>query len=328
MSKIENFCMSDIGDKAPTKRTAIARGRISVDSKTFQLIKNKQLKKGDALTLAEIAGIQAAKNASNTILLCHPIIIDHIKVDTQLEEETNSIIAFALVSTVAKTGVEMEAIAAVNAALITIYDLAKMYDPAPEISDIRLLMKKGGKKGLWFNPKGVPSWVKEMFEKEPLLNDVKVAIVTMSDRAADGVYEDESGKIIKEILSTEKAEIIAAKIIKDEKDLIVKTVKDLCAENAKLIITTGGTGISERDVTPEALQEICGRFIPGIGELLRSNGAKFTQHSWSSRSCAGIIEKTLIISLPGSPKAVQESLDSLLPLIPHLLNTIAGKKHD
>ncbi len=117
-SKIENFCMSDITKKVATQRTAIATGRITVNKETFQLIKNKKLKKGDALVLAEIAGIQAAKKASDTILLCHPIIIDHIKVTTELDEENNTVIAYGLVATTAKTGVEMEAIAAVNGALI------------------------------------------------------------------------------------------------------------------------------------------------------------------------------------------------------------------
>ena len=325
---MQNFSMSDIGDKMPTKRTAIATGRITVNEETFELIKNKQLKKGDALTLAEIAGIQAAKKASDMILLCHPIIIDHIKVTMQLEEESNTVIAYGLVSTIAKTGVEMEAIAAVNGALITVYDLAKMYDPAPLISDIRLLMKQGGKKGLWFNPNGVPDFVRDMFKQEESLSDVKAAIITMSDRAASGTYEDESGKVINDVLGSAKVKIIDYKIIKDDKELIIKTIKDLYSKTPQLIITTGGTGISGRDVTPDALKEICCRFIPGIGELLRINGAKFTKHSWSSRSTAGIIGKTLVISLAGSPKAVKESLDCLMPLIPHLLNTIKGKKHD
>lgn len=325
----QNFCMSDIGDKIPTKRTAIAQGRISVNRETFKLIKEKKLKKGDALVLAEIAGIQSAKNASNTILLCHPIIIDHIKVSTELEEETSSILTYALVSTVAKTGVEMEAIAAVNGALITIYDLAKMYDPEPEIYDIRLLFKSGGKKGIWTNSKGIPSWIRDEFIKNVLLLDgKKAAVITISDRASDGIYEDKSGKLLSEILTGAGAKIINYKLVKDEQDLIAAAISDLVKERPHLIITTGGTGLSGRDVTPEAFDSICTRLIPGIGEYLRINGAQYTKHSWSSRSKAGVIDQTLIITLPGNPKAVNESLNCLLPILPHLIQTIAGEKHD
>ncbi len=324
----QNFCMSDIGDKMPTKRTAIAQGRISINQKTFKLIREKKLKKGDALILAEIAGIQSAKNASNAILLCHPIIIDHIKVSTELEEETDSILVYALVSTVAKTGVEMEAIAAVNGALITIYDLAKMYDPEPEIYDVRLLFKSGGKKGVWTNSKGIPSWIRNEFVNNDLLPDgTKAAVVTISDRASDGIYEDKSGKLLGEILTKAGAKIIGSKLVKDEQNLIAATITDLIKERPQLIITTGGTGLSARDVTPEAFDSICSRLIPGIGEYLRINGAKFTQNSWSSRSKAGVVDQTLIITLPGNPKAVKESLDCLLPILPHLIKTIAGEKH-
>ncbi len=205
-----------------------------------------------------------------------------------------------------------------------------MYDPTPEISNIRLLMKKGGKKGLWFNPNGVPDFVRNIFEEEKLLNDVSASIITISDRAADGIYEDESGKLIGRILEENQAQINHYQIIKDEQELISCAIQDLCSKETapNLIITTGGTGVSKRDVTPESLKTICNRLIPGIGELLRINGAQFTKNSWSSRSIAGIINKTLVIALPGSPKAVTESLDCLLPIIPHLLKTIKGEKHD
>lgn len=329
--KVTNFSMSDISAKIPSQRSAIAQGRIRVNAEAFELIKTRKLKKGDALILAEIAGINGAKKASDMILLCHPINIDHIKVAVELEEKTRSILIYALVSTLAKTGVEMEAVAAVNSALLTIYDLSKMVDPAPEIYDIRLLFKKGGKKGVWTNPTcEIPDWIKKDFVGEnKLLSEIKVAVITASDRAAEGVYEDESGKLLQEIFTKSGAKIISYEVVKDEEELIFNAVKKLLSaqEKPQLIVTTGGTGISKRDVTPEILQKICQKILPGIGELLRINGAKFTPHSWSSRSVAGVVDDVLIISLPGNPKAVQESCDCLLPLLPHLVATIAGKKH-
>ncbi len=328
------FFMSDIGEKPPTNRLAIATGKISVNAETFALIRDRKLKKGDALILAEVAGIDGAKKASDTILLCHPISLDHVKITLELDEKTNSITANALVAAFAKTGVEMEAIAAVNSALITVYDLAKMYDPAPEISDIRLLFKKGGKKGLWTNPRGVPQWVEDFIKKEflpekPLLQNVRTSIITISDRAAAGVYEDESGKVIESILKNEGSEIVSYKIVADEKNLIKEAIEKICnEERPQLIITTGGTGVSSRDVTPEAIRELTSHIIPGVGELLRINGAKFTKNSWSSRSLAAVYSGSLLIALPGRPKAVKESLDCLLPILPHLIQTISDKKHD
>jgi molybdenum cofactor synthesis domain-containing protein len=200
-----------------------------------------------------------------------------------------------------------------------------MYDQAPEISNIKLLFKKGGKKGLWTNPTGVPKFIEEFLKQQIVLQNIKSAVVTLSDRASAKIYDDESGKIISEILTKNGAEIVDYKIIPDEESLITETIKKICDEkNPQLIITTGGTGISSRDNTPEAIKKLTSRTIPGIGELLRINGAKFTKHSWSSRSLAAIYQKTLIITLPGSPKAVRESMDCLLPLLPHL---ISGK-HD
>ena len=325
------FRMIDVGDKAPTRRIAVAAGTISVGAEAFPLIKARRLPKGDALVLAEIAGIQGAKRASDMIPLCHPLPLDRVRVTHELDEIGNRITVYCLVSAFAKTGVEMEAMAGVASALLTIYDLTKMVEPALSISDTRLLVKTGGKHGVWICPQGAPDWLREELNLDapPPLAGCRAAVVTLSDRAATGVYEDKSGAILVRTLADAGAEVVETVVVPDDEATIVATLRSLAAEaRPHLIVTTGGTGIAPRDVTPEALRRISTREIPGIGELLRQDGAKFTPHSWSSRSVAATVDETLVIALPGSPKAVAEGLACLIPLIPHLLDTIAGKKHD
>ena len=126
------------------------------------LIKTKKMPKGDPLVLAEIAGINGVKKTSEHIPLCHPLPLDHISLNIEFNEKKNSIIVYCLVSANAKTGVEMEALSGVNSALLTIYDLSKIIEPNLKIENIKLLIKSGGKTGLWINPKGIPPKIKKI----------------------------------------------------------------------------------------------------------------------------------------------------------------------
>lgn len=324
-----NFKMIDVGNKQITHRLAIANGKIFVGKDAFELIKTKTLPKGDALILAEIAGINGAKLAYQNLTLCHPLGLDMVKIITELNEIEHSIECFCIASTHAKTGIEMEVLAGVNNALLTIWDLTKMIDPDLKIGDIQLLLKFGGKSGIWKNPKGIPAWAEEYIPKKPLtLKDRNVAIITMSDRASAGIYEDISGDNIKNIMLENGANIVQKAIIPDEiediKSAIIKTINDF---EPHLIICTGGTGVSPRDFTPEALLPMFDKLIPGIGEILRLDGSKYTPLSWSSRAIGGIIGNSLVITLPGNPKAVLEGLSALLPnLLPHLIRIMRAEK--
>lgn len=153
------FRMIDVGDKPITHRVAIAEGRIVVGPRAFALIRDRALPKGDVLILAEVAGIQGAKNASQTIPLCHPMGLDHVQVLTELDAGPCAVKVYCTATTRARTGVEMEALAGVNAALLTIWDLSKMIEAGLSIDGVRLLAKQGGKSGRWLHPDGVPEWV-------------------------------------------------------------------------------------------------------------------------------------------------------------------------
>lgn len=323
--------MIDVGGKVPTHRVAIAEGRIHVGEKAFALIKHRSLPKGDALMLAEVAGIQGAKLASQLMPLCHPMGLDQVQILTDLQADTYSVLVSCIASTHAKTGVEMEALAGVNAALLTIWDLTKMVEPDLKIDGIRLLAKAGGKSGLWFNPICVPDWVRVRVAPPPkkTLTGIQAAVITLSDRAAAGVYEDKATPVAKSLLESLGANVSDTYVIPDEPSELVKTIETLkTAGLVRLIITSGGTGIAPRDRTPETIAALADRVIPGIGEQLRLYGSQFTPFSWSSRSIGATIGNLLIITLPGNPKAVREGIECLHQQIPHLINTIDNIKHD
>jgi cyclic pyranopterin phosphate synthase len=141
--------MVDVGQKDLTARIAIASGKIQMLASTLQLIISGQHKKGDVLGIARIAGIQGAKKTSDLIPLCHPVALTHLSVDFEISSETHAVICTAKAQTIGQTGVEMEAITAVQIALLTIYDMCKAVDRGMRMTDICLLEKSGGKSGEW-----------------------------------------------------------------------------------------------------------------------------------------------------------------------------------
>jgi len=141
--------MVDVGQKDLTARVAIASGKIQMLAPTLQLIISGQHKKGDVLGIARIAGIQGAKKTSDLIPLCHPVALTHLSVDFEISSETHAVICTAKAQTIGQTGVEMEAITAVQIALLTIYDMCKAVDRGMRMTDICLLEKSGGKSGTW-----------------------------------------------------------------------------------------------------------------------------------------------------------------------------------
>ena len=161
--KKNSFNMVDVSSKKETFRRALASGKIYVGKEVFNLIKNKKMPKGDPITLAEVSAVLGVKKTSELIPLCHPLPIDHTATKIIMNEVDNSLEVFCVVSAVAKTGVEMEAIMGVNAALITIYDLSKIVNSNLRMDNIRLLIKEGGKNGLWKNPDDLPDFLNDIF---------------------------------------------------------------------------------------------------------------------------------------------------------------------
>jgi molybdopterin adenylyltransferase len=155
---------------------------------------------------------------------------------------------------------------------------------------------------------------------------IRVAIVTVSDSVAAGTREDRSGVILRERVEALSWQVTAQETVPDEMERIASVLTRLAdSGQVSLVLTTGGTGVSPRDVTPEAAWTVIEREIPGLGELMRAEGCKITPFAALSRSIAGVRGSTLVVNLPGSPKGALESLDAIVQLIPHIVDLIEGR---
>jgi molybdenum cofactor synthesis domain-containing protein len=157
------------------------------------------------------------------------------------------------------------------------------------------------------------------------LEGYRVAIITVSDRSFRGEREDKSGPLLKEKIEELGGEAISLKLVPDEKEEVKKAILELIEEGADLILTTGGTGFSPRDVTPEATKEVIEREAPGLSEHMRRESFKKTPHALLSRGISGIRGESLIINLPGSPNGALENFLAVLPALPHGLRILKGK---
>ena len=318
-----HFKMIDVGRKRPTRRYAVACGQIFMNREAFEAVRDGTLPKGNVLALAEAAGIMAAKKTPDMIPMCHTLPLDQVTIHCDLNETDNSVTVYAQATAFAKTGVEMEALAGANAALLTIWDLTKGTDPHLMISGIRLLVKTGGKSGIWINKDGIPDWLQEQLPDESFLKGKKAAVLVMSDRASQGTYADQSGVLLKDLLAAAGAEITGYQIVPDREEDIAAMLLSLCrTQQPDLLIASGGTGPGPRDVTPEVLQSISDRMLEGLGEYLRHESLHYTETAWLSRMTAGMVGSTLVIAFPGSPKAVKECWDIIGPVLRTALDRI------
>lgn len=158
----KNWSMADISSKRITSRVAIATGTIRVGAEAFALIRDGAMPKGDPLAMAEIAGIQAAKQTPSLLPLCHPIALNRVMIHSVLRPDDHSVEIFCVAEIAEKTGVEMEALTGLSVALLTVWDLSKPVNPALEITHQRLVYKSGGKSGVWVHPDGLPDEVVEI----------------------------------------------------------------------------------------------------------------------------------------------------------------------
>lgn len=318
-----SFRMADIGRKRPTRRYAVASGFICLGKKGFAVLSAGELPKGDPLALAEMAGIMAAKNTPQIVPMCHTVPLDRVEILCELDPDRFGVAVYAQVWAFAKTGVEMEALNAVQAALLTLWDLVKGIDPALSIGDVRLLAKTGGKSGVWVHPDGAPSWVLERLPPVDFLAGHKAAVLVMSDRASQGKYRDESGLLLKDRLENAGATVTAYKVVPDKAEEIRKAVQDCCnSEGLDLLVASGGTGPGPRDITPEVLEDLCDCMLDGFGDMLRAESLHYTDTAWLSRMTAGMIGSTLVLAFPGSPKAVSECWDIITPFLGDALKKI------
>jgi cyclic pyranopterin monophosphate synthase len=302
--------LKDISHKTKSLRQAHAQARLNASAGLLDRIRKNEVPKGDPLPVARVAAIQAAKNTAAIIPYCHPIPIDHVAVNFDLQDD--HIIIDVHVKAIYKTGVEMEALTAASVAALTLYDMLKVFDESMEIVCVRLIEKKGGKS----------DWVFDQTKR------IKAAVLVVSDSVAAGQKQDASGKLIVERLEREGVNVIQYKVVPDDELVLEATLKEY-ADRARfdLVFTTGGTGLGPRDRTPETMDRVVDMDIPGIAEAARSYGQERMPMSMLSRARAGVRGKTLIINLPGSSRAVLESLDALIPSVFHTIVILTGAGH-
>lgn len=303
--------MVNITHKNTTLRKAIAQATICVsNSKTITAIVEKQVPKGDVFEMAKTAGLFAAKRTSDMIPDCHPLPIEYTNIQFEIDNLTVHI--RVEIHTIYKTGVEVEAMHAASVVALTMYDMLKPIDKKLSIENIKLLEKIGGKTD---------------YQKIIGENKFSASVVVCSDRVSKGEKEDRSGKIIVEKLKSYKMDVQHYTIIPDEISEIQKIAQEEALQGTNLLVYTGGTGMSPRDFTPEALQPLIERPIPGIEEAIRSYGQDRTPFSMLSRSVAGMIKNTLVLALPGSTKGVSESMEAVFPALLHVFKVIEGGDH-
>lgn len=324
-----HFHMADVRRKRATARRAVAVGELSAGAEAFAQIVERRLPKGDAMTMAEVAGLQGAKHASQWMPLCHPLPLEYIDVRCEPVPERHAIRVYCEVATFARTGVEMEALAGASAALLTLYDLTKPVEPALSFGGVRLLFKEGGKKGLWLHPEGMSDAERDHYKPRSTarLDAIPAAVITLSDRASRGEYADTAGPLLVGRLRDLGAHVADAVQLPDEPEPLATRLRQLASEGIRLILCTGGTGLGPRDRTPEALAMVAERRVPGIGELFRNESSQHTSMAWLSRAEAVMIGASLVIALPGSPKAVTQGMDILAPVLAHAISMAAGGDH-
>ncbi|HMC01967.1 MAG TPA: bifunctional molybdenum cofactor biosynthesis protein MoaC/MoaB [Flavobacteriaceae bacterium] len=303
--------MVDITNKSNTLRIATAQAIVKVSKpETIIAIKNGTVPKGDVFAMSKAAGLLGVKKTPDLLPDCHPLPIEFTGIDYEINDLEINITC--TIKTIYKTGVEVEAMHGASVVALNMYDMLKPIDKGVEIHHIKLINKKGGK-----------SDFKNHFRKQ-----LTAAVIVCSDTIAAGQKEDQAGKSIISKLEENKISISDYIVIPDEKETIQEKTKHYEGLGVNLIIFTGGTGLSKRDVTPEALNEIIERKIPGIEEAIRAYGQNRTPYSMLSRSIAGTINNTLILALPGSTNGAKESMDAIFPAVLHVFGILKGNRHN
>ncbi|MEK9614012.1 MAG: bifunctional molybdenum cofactor biosynthesis protein MoaC/MoaB [Flavobacteriaceae bacterium] len=301
--------MVDITLKKNTLRKATAQAIVRVSSKdTIVAIKNGTVPKGDVFEMSRAAGLLGVKKTAEILPDCHPLPIEFTGFEFEINDREITI--RCTIKTIYKTGVEVEAMHGASIVALNMYDMLKPIDNGVEIHAIKLLSKKGGKSDVY-----------------DVQSHLTAAVIVCSDSISAGQKKDAAGKAIIDVLKKWKVETSHYQVIPDEISIIQQTLEKQKTSGNSLIIFTGGTGLSPRDQTPEAIRPLLDKTIPGMEETIRSFGQNRTPYAMLSRSVVGMIENRLVLALPGSTKGAVESMHALFPAALHLFDIVKGAQH-
>jgi len=327
--------MVDVSAKPITQRAAVAVGRVLCAPETVEALRRGELAKGDALAVARIAGIAGAKRTPDLVPLCHPVAITGVEVSVELVADGVEI--RAQVRTAERTGIEMEALTAVTVAALTVVDMVKAVDRAAHIGRVWVERKEGGASGTWERGKqvaadeaqtpgtGTSTSASVGREVQGPRAEVQAVVVTVSDRCSAGEREDVSGPVLAEILTGWGAQVSRA-VVADDAEAIAAAVRDAVDGGARLVLTTGGTGVTSRDVTPETVRPLLDKELPALAQAVRDAG-RSTPGALLSRCVAGIVGRSLVVTLPGSPGGVRDGARVLAEVVEHLLDQLGDGDH-
>lgn len=315
--------MVDVGAKPVTRRVAIAEGRLDTTAEVVALVRSDGLKKADVLPTARIAGISGAKRTSELIPLAHIVPLDAVSIDFGFEESAVTIRATA--STTARTGIEMEALTAVAIAGLTLHDMVKAVDPAARLGGIHLVEKRGGKRGVWRADAAAAPGAEGATDAATSPARRSAVVLVASTRAAAGAAEDTTGPVIAGWLRERGFDTVDPVVVADAD--VADALRGAVAASPSVLITTGGTGVSPTDRTPEATLAVLDQELPGVAEAIRTAGRAATPTAALSRARAGIAGRTVVVNLPGSRGGVADGLRVLDDVLLHLVDQVAGGDH-